>query len=170
LHEADDEASDAQLGDWQTGENRDRFVSNEAVARCAGTSSIHHRAPMAVRNRRSSSPRAKHRRRQGRKTRSQEVSGRIPARVRDALEHTEYDRTYKGECDIGGNNAQCSDEGTGEDHWETSLVHVAAHFNAGDSNPFQPEKVSPAVHPRVQRAELPVAWLKKREISALKSP
>jgi hypothetical protein len=81
--------------------------------------------------------------------------------VGDALEHTEYDRTYKGDCDIGGNNAQSSDEGTGEDHWETSLVHVAARINVEDSNPFQLEKVSAAVHPRVQRAEMPGSVVKE---------
>ena len=46
--------------------------------------------------------------------------------TRDALEHAEHDGADKGECDIGGNNAQSVDES----HREISLVHVTARCNA----------------------------------------
>jgi hypothetical protein len=53
--------------------------------------------------------------------------------------------------------------------WEISLVHVAAHTNIEDNDRFRPEKVSPAF-PALDRMEPPPAWLKNREINALKSP
>src|SRR6266481_32886 len=61
-----------------------------------------------------------------------------------ALEHAEHDGADKGECDIGGNNAQSADES----HGNAPLVHVAARYNAETSKAFRPEKVSAAVDPR----------------------
>ena len=65
--------------------------------------------------------------------------------VRGSLEQAKHDRPNKGECDIGGNNAQSADERTEERHWESSLVHVAARCNAEASKRFRHEKVSSTV-------------------------
>ena len=43
----------------------------------------------------------------------------------EALKQTEHDGADKGECDIGGDNAQSADERTDEDHWELSLLTSA---------------------------------------------
>ena len=87
--------------------------------------------------------------------------------LREVLEHAEHDRANKGDCDIRGNNAQSADES----HGKTSLVHVAARCNAKASKRFPPEKVSaPVARGIFTAAKTPAAWLKTREIKALKSP
>ncbi len=87
--------------------------------------------------------------------------------MREILEHAEHDRPDKGDCDIRGNNAQSADQS----HEKTSLVHVAARGNAEGNNRFPPEKVSAAVARGISTfREPPAAWLKSREIKALKSP
>jgi hypothetical protein len=87
--------------------------------------------------------------------------------VREVLEHAEHDRANKGDCDIRGNNAQSADQS----HEKTSLVHVAARGHAEANKRFSPEKVSAAVARGVcTAANRGAAWLKSREIKALKSP
>jgi len=87
--------------------------------------------------------------------------------VREVLEHTEHDRANEGDCEIRGNNAQSADQS----HEKSSLVHVAARANAKANKRFPPEKVSAAVARGIfTAAKTPAAWLKTREIKALKSP
>jgi hypothetical protein len=64
------------------------------------------------------------------------TAGRHKSLVREVLEHAEHDRANKGECDIGGNNAQSADQS----HGKTSLVDVAARCNATAGKPFPPKK------------------------------
>jgi hypothetical protein len=37
------------------------------------------------------------------------------------LDHAQHDGADKGECDIGGNNAQSADDGHGNSPWFTPL-------------------------------------------------
>ena len=62
------------------------------------------------------------------------------SRSLQVLDHSKYDRADKGECNIGGNNAQLSDEIHGETPWFTSWT-VVTHKA---SNAFPAEKVSTA--------------------------
>jgi hypothetical protein len=90
---------------------------------------------------------------------------------RESLEHAEHDGTYKGDCQVRGNNAQSADQRTHEGHREISLVHVLARFNAETSKAFRAEKVSPAaLFLTVGALEPPPKWLKTRENNALMSP
>src|SRR5712675_3802881 len=41
--------------------------------------------------------------------------------TRSRLEHAEHDGADKGECEIGGDDAQSADKRTYEGHWEGSL-------------------------------------------------
>jgi hypothetical protein len=85
----------------------------------------------------------------------------------EVLKHAEHDRADKGDCDIRGNNAQSADQS----HEKTSLVQVAARGNAEANKRFPPEKVSAAVAGGARpAANTRGAWLKSREIKALKSP
>ena len=105
---------------------------------------------------------------------AQPLTRRCSRRVRHVgsnLEHAQHDRADNGECDIRGHHAQSPDEWTAEDHWETSLVDVAARINNRNGDRFRAEKASPAVFSAFSiPAEPSVAWLKNREINALKSP
>jgi hypothetical protein len=100
------------------------------------------------------------------------TAGRFRFRLwRESLEHAEHDSADKGDCQIGGNNAQSADQRTHEGHREISLVHVTARFNAEASKAFPAEKVSPAASFLfVQTLEPHVTWLKTRKNNALKSP
>jgi hypothetical protein len=55
--------------------------------------------------------------------------------VPDVLEYAQHDRADKGECDICGDNAQFSDEWTGENHgkapWFTSLPALTRRIVIG---------------------------------------
>jgi hypothetical protein len=74
-----------------------------------------------------------------------QAAGRFKELGYSVLEHAEHDRADKGECDVGGNNAQSADERTHEGHWERSPIRVAAHCDVEANKPFGAEKVSAAV-------------------------
>jgi hypothetical protein len=85
------------------------------------------------------------------------------------LENTEDDRADKGEGEVGGHDAELTDEGT-KGHWGAPVI-VAKRHNAKASDPFQSKKGSFAVHPFHPGGALRfVTWLKSRENKALMSP
>jgi hypothetical protein len=81
------------------------------------------------------------------KTRLQEWSkppGALKFRIAVSfLEHAEYDRADKGECDIRGNHAQPVDQ-SHADLPGFSFLRLLPAVTPKASNPFPAEKVSPA--------------------------
>jgi hypothetical protein len=78
------------------------------------------------------------------------------------LDYAQHDRADKGECSIGGKNAQSADDSHGSAPWLTPLPD-----NNESSRSF----------PEIKTALLTIAifpqrepWLKLRKINALKSP
>ena len=87
------------------------------------------------------------------------------------LEHAEHDRADNGECDIRGHHAQSPDEWTGEDH----LGNLPGSRRCPHQQPkwrsVPRGKSQPCCLFRIlDSAEPSAAWLKIREINALKSP
>jgi hypothetical protein len=65
-----------------------------------------------------------------------------------SLDYAEHDRADKGECSIGGKDAQSADDSHGNSPWLTPLPS-----NREASKSFPDKKVSPAVYCRLPTAE-----------------
>jgi hypothetical protein len=83
-------------------------------------------------------------------------------KVGRSLDYAQHDRADKGECSIGGKDAQSADDSHGSSPWLTPLP-----CNEQTSKSF-PEKKSALLSIAVFPQREP--WLKLRKINALKSP
>jgi hypothetical protein len=88
----------------------------------------------------------------------------------EVLEKPEHDRADEGDCDIRSNNAQSADESHESPLYLTPVPALTVRFNVEANKAFPGEKVSFAALSRFSPARSPSAWLKNREINALKSP
>jgi hypothetical protein len=78
------------------------------------------------------------------------------------LNDAQHDRPDKGECSIGGKDAQSADDSHGSSPWLTPLPDN--HENSGSFLEIKSALLTIAVFPQ------PEPWLKLRKINALKSP